>query len=107
MATTTKKKGKEPAIIEKLLKEEFSDYPSAHPPEAYRYNIASIRIRVVSPRFEGKNESERYKMVAPLLKKNLSEDTWQDITILLLLTPDEVEDSLLNREFESPTPSRL
>jgi stress-induced morphogen len=107
MAATTKKKGKETVLIEELLSARFSDHPRQYPPQAYRYNIASIRLRVVSPSFEEKNESERYKMVAPLLKKKLPEDTWQDVTMLVLLTPDEVNDSLLNQEFEDPTPSRL
>jgi hypothetical protein len=36
--------------IEQILKDHFHDYPPDYPPMAYRYNPASIRIRVVSER---------------------------------------------------------
>jgi hypothetical protein len=49
---------------------------------------------------------DRAELVYPILQKNLPEDTWQDITLVLLLTPEEIEDSLGNREFERPTPAR-
>ncbi len=107
MPKKSKQKNAQTREIEKLLRAHFSDYPPEYPPEAYRYNPASIRVRVVSDRFSGKNRVERSEMVYPILEKNLPEDTWQDITVILLLAPDEVEDSFMNREFEKPTPSRL
>src|SRR5258706_16020403 len=93
--------------IAELLEKHFPDHPADYPADAYRYNSASIRVRVVSERFEGKNRAERGKLVYPWLKRELPTDTWQDITLILLLTPDEVENSLMNREFDHPTPSRL
>ncbi len=100
-------KTKETKKIEKLLLKHFPDCPEDYPPSAYRYNSASIRVRVVSDRFKGKDRVERSEMVYPLLKENLPEDTWLDVTIILLLAPDELEDSLMNREFDRPTPSSL
>jgi stress-induced morphogen len=93
--------------IEKLLREHFADFPPEYPPEAYRYNSACIRVRVVSPIFEEMDLSERSKLVYPLLKDNLPEETWWDITMILLFAPDELADSVANHEFENPTPSRL
>lgn len=93
--------------IEELLQEHFPDHPDRYPPMAYRYNPASIRVRVVSDRFTGLDRVERSELVYPLLQKNLPEETWQDIMVILLLAPDEVDDSPTNFEFEHPTPSRL
>lgn len=101
------KKTAETRKIEKLLGEHFPDHPTAYPPTAYRYNPASIRVRVVSDRFSGKDRVERSELVYPILEENLPEETWQDITLILLLAPEEVDRSLMNREFENPTPSRL
>ena len=107
MANRSRKSTAETRQIEKLLREQFPEYPAEYPPSAYRYNSASIRVRVVSERFAGKNRVERSELVYPVLEKNLPRDTWEDITIILLLAPDELDDSLMNREFEKPTPSRL
>jgi hypothetical protein len=73
---------------------------------AYRYNLASVRIRVIDPAFQGKSKEERNALVRPLLAQ-LPERTRRDISVLLLLAPDEVRDSLMNAEFEDPTPSML
>lgn len=107
MSKNSKQKTAETRKIEKLMREHFPDHPPEFPPEAYRYNPASIRVRLVSDRFSGKDLVERSEMVYPLLQQNLPEETWQDITVVLLLPPEEVEESLMNREFEKPTPSRL
>lgn len=66
---------------------------------AYRYNSASLRVRIIDERFRSKTPPERDRMVEPLLE-SLSEDIQDDITILLLLTPEEVDCSLANFEFE-------
>jgi hypothetical protein len=49
---------------------------------------------------------ERERLVLPLIRQ-LPEDIQADITILLLLAPEEAGKSLMNLEFENPTPSRL
>lgn len=78
---------------------------------AYRFNSASIRVRVIDPQFDGKTTEERDSMVDPLLKQ-LPEDTQADIINLLTLSPSEVTSpfhrkSLLNAEFEDPSQSML
>ncbi len=103
MAESGKTKTPETEEIERLLNRTFPEI------EAYRYNSASIRVRIVDERFEGKPASERDAMVDPLLAR-LPEDTQADITMLLLLAPDEGEGSprsLLDLEFERPSPSLL
>ena len=93
--------------IEKLLLKHFPDHLAGFPPTAYRYNRASIRIRVVSPIFTDLDLVQRDELVYPILKKNLPEETWQDISVILLLSPEEVEHSPGNLEYENPTPSRI
>lgn len=89
--------------VEEVLRREF---PSA---DAYRYNSASIRVRVVDPRFEGKSIEERDAMVELLLEQ-LPEATQADIMNLATFAPSETtgpHQSLWNIEFEEPSPSEL
>ena len=78
--------------------------------DAYRYNSASIRVRIVDPRFEGKSIEERDAMVEPLLAQ-LPEATQSDVMNLLTLSPGEEKTSFkasfLNSEFEDPSESQL
>ena len=93
--------------IEELLEKHFQKADS------YRYNSATIRVRVIDPRFEGKSREERDAMVEPDLEK-LPENTQRDIVTLLTFAPSELKatetklrERLLNTEFEDPTPSKL
>ena len=93
--------------VEETLRQAF------HQADAYRYNSASIRVRVIDPRFKGKDISKRDAMVEKHLKE-LPERTQADIMNLLTVTPDEIgkpENSprewLLNVEFEDPSSSML
>jgi hypothetical protein len=90
--------------VEAVLRGEF---PRA---DAYRFNSASIRVRVIDPRFEGMSTEERDALVEPLLDQ-LPRETQGDIINLLTLAPTEEEDFsrgfLINAEFEDPSPSNL
>lgn len=90
--------------IERLLGQKFARV------EAYRFNSASIRIRVIDPQFEGKSMVEREDMVFPLIR-SLPKKTQDDILLLLTLAPSELQGGnrhlLVNLEFEQPIPSRL
>jgi stress-induced morphogen len=90
--------------VEELLRQRFPNT------DAYRYNSASIRVRVVAPEFQGKSRDERDALVESLLDQ-LPRETQQDIMNLLTLYPGEADDSLRaklhNLEFEDPTPSTL
>jgi stress-induced morphogen len=90
--------------VERLLGQHFARV------EAYRFNSASIRIRVIDPQFEGKSMVEREDMVLPLIR-SLPKKTQDDILLLLTLAPSELQGVnrhlLVNLEFEQPIPSRL
>jgi stress-induced morphogen len=83
--------------------------------DAYRYNSASIRVRVIDPRFEGKSTEKRDTMVERYLKK-LPKPTQSDIVNLFTFAPSELASKptpetlrqyFLNAEFENPSPSML
>lgn len=81
--------------------------------DAYRYNPAAIRVRVIDSRFEGLRIEDRDAMVEPHLEK-LPERTQGDIMTLLTLAPSELQQTdktfrefYLNMEFENPSPSVL
>ena len=81
--------------------------------DAYRYNPASIRVRVIDPRFQGKSSEERDAMVEPHLQR-LPERTQADIMSLFTFAPSELmqtpatfREFLLNTEFDDPSPSIL
>jgi hypothetical protein len=91
----------------KIEKRLAKDFPTT---EAYRFNSASIRIRIIDSRFEGMPIDEREDLVWPLLDM-LPKQTRADISLLLLLAPSEIgvlnRHMLVNLEFNDPRPSRL
>jgi hypothetical protein len=81
--------------------------------DAYRYNSASIRVRVIDKRFDGLPAEKRDAMVEPYLEQ-LPERTQADIMNLFTFAPSELQQTaqtsreyLLNTEFDDPSPSRL
>jgi len=87
----------------------LSAYERDHPGAQtflYRQNNVSVRIRIIDPSFAGVSKVERNRRVWPYLLR-LSEETRSDITLLLLLTPEETKMSLMDLEFTNPIPSQL
>lgn len=74
--------------------------------EGQRLNEVSIRLRIIDPDFYGKDRLDREPEIWALLMK-LPEDLFSNITMLLLLTPDEADGSLASQEFDHPIPSQL
>ncbi|HEX7448385.1 MAG TPA: hypothetical protein VF306_12610 [Pirellulales bacterium] len=81
--------------------------------DAYRYNSASIRVRVIDSRFEHLSPEKRDAMIEPHLDQ-LPESTQADIISLFSFAPSELQQApktfrqfLLNAEFEDPSPSML
>ena len=81
--------------------------------DAYRYNPASIRVRVIDSRFEGRDSDKRDAIVEPYLEQ-LPERTQADIMNLFTFAPSDLQNSpktfrtfFLNAEFEEPSPSIL
>ena len=102
MKSTRVKRTRETKAIEKLMTEHFPNHARDFPPAAYRYNPASIRVRVVDEQFKDKSLTERERMVRPILEE-LPEETQADIMILLLLSPDEMNGTMMSHEFDHPT----
>jgi len=80
---------------------------------AYRYNLASIRVRVIDSRFEGLSIEKRDAIVEPFLDQ-LPEETQQDIISLFTFAPSEIilnkkptREFMLNMEFDEPSLSML
>ena len=81
--------------------------------DAYRYNPASIRVRVIDKRFDGMPREKRDELVEPHLDK-LPERTQADIVTLYTFAPSELQQTpktfrefMLNTEFDNPSPSML
>lgn len=87
----------------------FSAYQAERPAvrvAMYRQGPYSIRVRVLDPAFESMSRGERSRLVWSYLAR-LTEDQQADINMLLLRTPEEIEDSFANMEFENPIPPLL
>ena len=81
--------------------------------DAYRYNSASLRVRVIDKRFESIPREERDRIVESSIDQ-LPPKTQSDIITLVLLSPSEFEkpsetfrEYMLNVEFENPSPTLL
>jgi stress-induced morphogen len=93
----------------KAIANALSEYEQAHPDAeimVYRQNPASVRIRVIDQAFQGVSKADRHENVWCYLQ-SLSDDELSEISLLLLLKPEEVEGSFANDEFENPVPSAL
>jgi hypothetical protein len=77
----------------------LTEYERVHPLaqiEGRRQNPVSIRLRIIDPDFQGMDRMSK-----------LPEEVFVNITMLLLLTPEEAEHSLASQEFDHPIPSRV
>lgn len=95
--------------VKRIMDTLRAEYEPKHPKakiEAYRYNPASIRVRIIDPDFAGKDLVARDEMVWPIVEL-LPEEVRAEITLLLLITPRERDTSFGSMEFDDPTPSRL
>ncbi|MBY0526714.1 MAG: hypothetical protein K2R98_25200 [Gemmataceae bacterium] len=91
--------------IRDLLTEYQRDHGKAKI-DVERQNNVSIRIRIIDPDFKGTDRVDRDTAVWKILDR-LPEAVISNITMLLLLTPQERGKSLANLEFEDPIPSRI
>jgi stress-induced morphogen len=91
--------------IKVVLKKYGDDHADAQI-SLYRQNSVSVRVRIFDPSFAGNSKPQRNKLVWKYLAE-LSEDVQSDISMLLLLTPDEKENSFANFEFDHPVRSKL
>jgi hypothetical protein len=112
MTTTTTprweaKRTAETRMIEDCLRPHFRQV------DAYRYNSASIRVRVIDPQFEGMKRDRRDALVETELDK-LPLETQRDIVTLFTFAPSELTQTpktfrefMQNTEFDDPSPTML
>lgn len=84
-------------------------YRQNHPDakmDMQRRHKFSIHIRIIDPDFEGMDRVDREPEVRKLLR-TLDDETFQNITVIHLFAPSELERSFANLEFENPVTSRL
>lgn len=81
--------------------------------DAYRYNSASLRVRIIDSRFESVTRDERDRLVESFIDQ-LPPSTQSDIVNLVLLAPSEFDqpekslrEFMQNVEFENPSRSML
>jgi hypothetical protein len=81
--------------------------------DAYRYNSASIRVRIIDDGFEGMSREKRDAMAEEQIDK-LPPKTQRDIVTLftftrseLAQTPKTFREFMQNTEFENPSPTML
>lgn len=87
----------------------LAQYEQKHPGaqiEGRRHNPVSIRLRIIDPDFQGMDRLTREPEIWQLLSK-LPEEVFVNITMVMLLTPEEAEHSFASQEFEHPIPSRV
>ncbi len=79
----------------------------------YRYNSASIPVRVIDSRFEGRPREKRDAMAEPYLDK-LPAEIQRDIVTLFTFAPSELAQTpqtfrefMLNSAFDDPSSSML
>ena len=104
-----KSRGKSTDPILRQIVNALDEYEKAHPRakiEAYRQNSVSVRIRILNPEFAGRRRAEREEEVWAFLNR-LPEDAVAEISLLLLLTPEEARNSFASSEFDDPIPSKL
>lgn len=84
----------------------LSCYTHDHPgalADAYRYNSASVRIKIEDSRFAGLSKGDRHDTVWDDYISHLTSETISDISMLILVTPGERH--VLDLEFSEPTRS--
>lgn len=101
-------RGKSDEVIDQIISA-LRKYEKTHPDAdiaVYRQNSVSVRVRIVDSEFATLDKVERNKLVWKYLE-TLPEDVQSDVSVLLLLTPEETKRSFANLEFEDPVPSNL
>jgi hypothetical protein len=88
--------------IKTALRSYVNDYPGAVA-EAYRYNAASIRIRVVDERFAKQPFDRRHDELWEFLNDRIPDEVMSEISFLIPVTPAERERDLSSVEFDHPT----
>jgi hypothetical protein len=90
--------------ILEILEKEYKPLRPRARIDAYRYNLACVNVRVVDDEFAGKDIADRAEPIWVLFRKHLPSEVRRDIGLLVCFTPEEIETSLVNRDFEEGMP---
>ena len=91
MSQVSRRRSKDTTL--QAIREALKPYEASHARarvEFKRQNSVSVRVRILDPDFEGLDRAAREDRVWALLDK-LPAEVRADITMLLLLTPDEAK----------------
>lgn len=108
MATVTRKTQSDDYVDK--LKSILDEYEQAYPglkAEVYRYNPASIRIRVVGDLYAGMPKSSRHDHAYDFISQRSESDLLDEISMLLLLPESEKKNNFTSHEFDDPSKSLL
>jgi hypothetical protein len=101
------KRKREDAYVRRLREELTKAYGAKHPRaqiDVIRSYPALVRVRVLDPGFARKDQVDRDNDVWPVIQ-SLPFEWWDQISLVILLTPREAKTSLMNRcEFDEFTP---
>jgi hypothetical protein len=98
-------RGKTDETIERI-KSALDHYQSDNPNsciDLYRHSPYAVRVRIVDPRFASMSRRDRHGSVWNYFD-TLSDETVNDITMLVLIAPGEAKSSGANIDFEDPVP---
>lgn len=105
---TTRKGGAKPARRDRVLESvrvalsRFQlDYPKAKI-DSYRQSKSNIRFRIIDDSFAGQSVKARHQRLWKVLGSLSLEDRNQ-VTFMVLLTSDELSESITNYEYENPS----
>lgn len=107
MATISR--GRRDKLVNRV-KQVLDHYEESHPAASatlYRQNSASVRVRIVDPRFGRLSKGTRHDRVWKFISERMDEDDLQEISLLILLAPSEQASSFINSEFDKPIRSKL
>jgi stress-induced morphogen len=107
MATVTRGSLGEYGRKIQLVLEQYEASHSGAIATLYEQTPGAVRVRIVDERFANVSKSNRHEEVFKFLADRLDDDTIEEISILLLLSPSEQNSSFLNQEFDDPIRSHL
>jgi stress-induced morphogen len=105
MATITRGPKDQAAKKMKIALDAFEKQYMGSVATLYRQDSVSIRVRIVDKRFAKMSIPDRHDLAWNFLVDRLDEDTLQQLSVLLLLSPAETKSSFMNQEFDDPIPS--
>lgn len=85
------------SVIDKYL----ADHPMAQF-DLYRQSQFNVRLRIIDQDFAGMFTGDRHRLIWNHLHQ-LAPETSGLVTFMALLTPEEIENSHINYEYENPS----